>query len=184
VRVTTPIKTASQRGRANRRRGHDAERALARYLRTSGWPHAERAVRAGFQAADRTVADPGDITGTPGLLWSVKNCIDERTDRWLNELDDMTDNAQQRGSRSFLIVRRPGHADPSRWWCWLWQGQYLDLYRTWLEQVDEVRQIPELPLWQPAGTEYPLRMELGHVVPLLRAVGYGEPLSDEPEEAS
>lgn len=168
-------RTHSQVGRANRRRGHDAERALARYLRTAGWPHAERAVRAGFRAADRVSQDPGDITGTPGLLWSVKDCAAEQTAKWLDELDDMTDNAQHGGSRSFLIVKRRGHADPGRWWCWLWQGQYLDLYRTWLERVDEVRQIPELPLWQPAGTEYPLRMELGHVVPLLRAVGYGEP---------
>lgn len=148
---------------------------MCRYLRTNGFPHAERAVRTGFKAADRTSADPGDITGTPFLLWSVKDCAVERLDTWLDELDDMTDNAQTGGCRSFLVVKRRGHADAARWWCWQWQSQYLDLYRMWLEHVDEVRQIPELPLWVPTGTEYPMRMELGHVVPLLRAAGYGEP---------
>ena len=172
--MTATLETASKRGRANRNKGAQAERDVCRYLRANGFPHAERAVRAAFKAADHSAPDPGDITGTPLVLWSVKDCAVERIDDWFDELDDMTDNAQTGGCRAFLIVKRRGHADAGRWWCWQWQSQYLDLYRTWLEHVDEVRQIPELPLWVPAGTEYPMRMELGHVIPLLRAAGYGD----------
>lgn len=165
--------TNSERGTANRRRGHQAERDVACWLRSNGYPHAERAVRAGFRTADRTAADPGDITGTPFMLWSVKDCAAEQIARWFDELDDMSDNANTAGCLTFLIHKRRGHADPARWWCWQWQSQYLDLYRTWLDSIDHAH--PELPLWIPPGTEYPMRMELGHVVPLLRAAGYGDP---------
>lgn len=173
--MTAAAKTPRQRGRANRNRGHQAERDVSRWLRANGYPHAERAVRAGFRAADRAAPDPGDITGTPGILWSVKDCAVEQTAKWFDELDDMSDNAHIGGCLTFLVHKRRGHADPGRWWCWQWQSQYLDLYRMWLQQVDEVRRIPELPLWIPSGTEYPMRMQLGHVVPLLRAAGYGDP---------
>lgn len=175
----TAARTPSQRGTSNRRRGHTAERDVARWLRSNGYPHAERAVRTGFRAAARVSPDPGDITGTPFMLWSVKDCAVEQTAKWFDELDDMSDNASSAGCLTFLIHKRRGHADPARWWCWQWQSQYLDLYRTWLEHVDEVRQIGELPLWVPTGTEYPMRMELGHVVPLLRAAGYGDPVDPE-----
>lgn len=168
--MTAP--TPSPRGTANRRRGHQAERDVARWLRANGYPHAERAVRAGFRTADRTTADPGDITGTPFMLWSVKDCAAEHTARWFAELDAMSDDANTAGCLTFLIHKRRGHADPARWWCWQWQSQYLDLYRTWLDSIDHAH--PELPLWIPSGTEYPMRMELGHVVPLLRAAGYGD----------
>lgn len=173
--MTAAAKTPSQRGRANRNRGHQAERDVCRWLRTHGWPHAERAVRAGFKAPDRTAPDPGDVTGTPFILWSIKDCAAEQIPRWFDELDDMSDNAHTAGCLTLLVHKRRGHADPGRWWCWQWQSQYLDLYRSWLHLVDEVRGIPELPLWIPSGTEYPMRMELGHVVPLLRAAGYGSP---------
>lgn len=165
-------KTASERGRANRNKGHQAERDLCKWLRANGFPHAERAVRTGFRTGDRTSPDPGDVTGTPFVLWSVKDCAAEQISRWFDELDDMSDNAQTAGCLTLLVHKRRGHADPARWWCWQWQSQYLGLYRAWLEQFG----IPELPLWIPPGTEYPMRMELGHVVPLLVAAGYSTPV--------
>ncbi|NAE18288.1 hypothetical protein, partial [Enterococcus hirae] len=45
--------------------GTAAETATVRYLRTAGFPHAER-------RALRGTHDCGDITGTPGLAWEVK----------------------------------------------------------------------------------------------------------------
>lgn len=175
--MTAAAKTPSQRGRANRNKGNQAERDLCRWLRINGLPHAERAVRTGFRTLDRTSADPGDITGTPLILWSVKDCAVEQIGKWFDELDDMSDHAQTSGCLTLLVLKRRGHADPARWWCWQWQSQYLELYRTWLEGVViDRRRIPELPLWIPPGTEYPMRMELGHVIPLLRAAGYGSPL--------
>ncbi len=173
--MTAATKTPSERGRANRNKGAQAERDLCRWLRTAGFPHAERAVRTGFRTLDRASADPGDITGTPLILWSVKDCAVEKIGRWFDELDQMSDNATEHTLMRLIVHKRRGYADPARWWCWQTQSQYLDLYRSWLEHVDEVRQIRELPLWLPTGTSYPMRMELGHVVPLLRDAGYGTP---------
>src|SRR5690606_4660297 len=45
--------------------GTRAETAVVRYRRDHGWPHAERRALRGNQ-------DAGDITGTPGVCWSVK----------------------------------------------------------------------------------------------------------------
>jgi hypothetical protein len=160
-RESSGTRTPAQRGAANRRRGHDAERALARWLRSNGFGQAERAVRTGFRTADRAAPDPGDITGTPGIVWSVKDCAAEQTTKWLAELEVMRAGA---GALVGLLVhRRRGYADPGRWWCWT----PLDV-----------------PVWLLTGyggaaghaeARAPVRMELTDVVALLRATGYGDP---------
>lgn len=144
--------TASARGKANRRRGHEAERALARWLRGNGWPHAERAVRTGFRAADRTCSDPGDITGMPGVVVSVKDCAVEQIAKWMVELDAMAEP----GGVRLLVHKRRGHADPGRWWCWLRVHHLLEL-------ADDAE----------TSFVFPVRLEVGDVVLLLRAAGYG-----------
>lgn len=165
--MTAP-KTASQRGTSNRRRGLTAERDLARWLRTVGFAGAERAVRTGFRTADRISADPGDITGTGPIVWSVKDCAAEQITKWFGELDSMGDG----DSEVYLLVhKRRGHASPARWWCWLSLGQLLDL-------ATEAHPCQLRAVARDAAT--PLRMELGAVVPLLRAAGHGDAL----EEAS
>lgn len=155
--------TASQRGAANRRRGLTAERDLCRWLRSNGFPQAERAVRTGFRTADRTSADPGDIAGT-GLIWSVKDCAVERLPEWLAELDTM-DHRATPGPEPLrlLVVKRRGHADPARWWAYL---RLLDLTRLLSRTIPG----PVAIVW-----DAPVRLEVGHVVPLLRADGYGDP---------
>lgn len=152
---------ASARGTANRRRGHQAERDVARWLRVHGHPHAERAVRTGFRAADRASADPGDIDGIPGVVISVKDCAAEQLAKWLDELDAMVIGA--RATHGLLVHKRRGHADPGRWWCWL--------------RVDDV---VRLATEYEGGARYavgghPVRMELGHVVALLAVAGWGDP---------
>lgn len=156
----TAARTPSQRGAANRRKGHTAERDLCRWLRTNGFPHAERAVRTGFRVGERVSADPGDVTGTPGIVWSVKDCAVEELRKWLAELERM--RAADNAPVALLVHKRRGHADPARWWCWM----PLDL-----------------ALWLISGSSrsedayrVPMRMELGHVVTLLRAAGYGDPI--------
>lgn len=169
-----PTQTASQRGLANRNRGAQAERDLCRWFRANGFPQAERAVRTGYRTADRVFADQGDITGTGLTIWSVKDCARERIADWFDELDEMSDNSEHGSvNECFIVQKRRGHADPGSWWCWQWQSQYLGLYRRWLERTGHIDQFA--PMWVPEGTEYPMRMELGHVVPLLLAAGYGEP---------
>lgn len=154
-------KTRSQLGRMSRNKGAKAERDLVTYLRTVGFGGAERAVRTGYRTATRTAADPGDITGTPGIVWSVKDCATEQLTKWLAELDAME-------GREFdvrlLVHKRSGKADPARWWCWM-------RTRTMLRLIDESYF---------AEDRYgpPVRMELGHVIPLLHAAGYGDELKD------
>ncbi|MCP3799761.1 hypothetical protein NLX83_10875 [Allokutzneria sp. A3M-2-11 16] len=152
----------SRLGAANRRRGAEAERKVAGWLRDHGFPGAERAVRTGFTTGGRTVADPGDITGTPALVWQVKDQAREAVEAWLDETE------QQRlggpgtvpADLGLLVVRRRGKADVGRWWVWLPAAQLVAL-------VADAR--------TPAVSR-PVRMELGDLVPLLRAAGYGEPL--------
>jgi hypothetical protein len=155
--MTGAAKTPSQRGRSNRNKGHQAERDLCKWLRINGFPDAERAVRTGFRVGDRTSTDPGDITGTPGIIWSIKDCAVERISEWLRELDAMA--ASDDDAVRLLVHKRRGHAMPHRWWCWMELGPLVSLAGR-----------------GPAIVSFPVRMELGHVVPVLRAAGYGTPL--------
>lgn len=116
----TMTESATLRARGNRNRGLAAERSTARYLREQGWRDAERAVRTGFRTADRKSDDPGDITGCPGLVISVKDAQVERTEQWLAELGDMQHDPRDKvGGLGILIVKRRGHASPGEWWAWL-----------------------------------------------------------------
>jgi hypothetical protein len=149
---------ASRRAAANRRRGSTAELAVARYLRTAGFPGAERAVRTGYRTPTRTSPDPGDIAGIPGLVISVKDAQVERLTSWLTEVRVMTANG---GELGLLVHKRRGHANPAVWWCWL--------------RLCDLTALVGHPA--PVSAE-PVRMELGHLVPHLHAAGYGTPPQD------
>jgi hypothetical protein len=148
-------------GAMSRRKGATAERDVARYLRPAGFGGAERAVRTGYQAGGRVVADPGDITGTPGIIWSVKDCATERLNDWLAELDAMDGFSTD---VRLLVHKRAGKADPARWWCWMRLNTLMAL--------NEAEVSADLP-------NPPLRMELQHVIPLLHAAGYGDAITEE-----
>lgn len=151
--------TATARGRANRRKGADTERAVARYLRTQGFPHAERAVRTSHTTPDgRTTLDPLDIVGIPGVVISVKNDASNQIAKWI-------DQAERIGNHhgvdlALLVVRRPGKADTCRWWVWV---SLRSLARA-LHGPD-VSSLPAL-----SGH---MCMELGELAPILHAAGYG-----------
>jgi hypothetical protein len=157
--MTASIKTPSQRGAANRRKGASAELSVVKYLRTVGFGGAERAVRTGYRTSTRTAADPGDITGTPGIVWSIKDVATEQITKWFDELDRMD---ARPGDVRLLVHKRRGYADPARWWCWA----YLD---TVLGLVGD---------HEPAFDRFPIRMELGCAIPILRTAGYGDPIED------
>lgn len=152
----TAAKTRSQLGRMSRNKGAQAERDLVAYLRMVGFGGAERAVRTGYRTKDRTAADPGDVTGTPGIVWSVKDCAVDEHPKWLDELDAMAGDPDV---VRLLVHKRRGHAIPDKWWCWL-------RFRTLLALDGHERL--SLPY------SAPVRMELGHVVDFLHAAGYGD----------
>ncbi|MCP2261069.1 hypothetical protein LX15_004789 [Streptoalloteichus tenebrarius] len=145
----------SARGRANRRRGADAERAVAAWLRGHGWPHAERAVRTGYRTATRTSADPGDITGTPGIVWQIKDVARPDAARWLDETRQQRDAAG--ADHGILVIRRRGTTDVGRWWTLLTTSDLLRLVHA----------------TRPGLLSAPVMMELGDVAALLHAAGYG-----------
>ncbi|GAA3890396.1 hypothetical protein GCM10022243_64120 [Saccharothrix violaceirubra] len=158
----------SRLGAANRRRGAEAERRLAAWLRAHGWPHAERAVRTGYRSAGRLVVDPGDIVGTPLLVWQVKDQAREFAEAWLDETEQqrLGEPGSVPADLGLLVVRRRGAADPGRWWVWLPAAQLVAL----------VADAPAPPLSRP------VRLELVDLVLLLRAAGYGEPVDDHVDE--
>lgn len=171
------MSTASERGRSNRNRGAVAERQLVGWLRDNGFPGAERAVRTAYRTAGRALADPGDVTGTPGLVWQVKYTLDFEEPAVL--VRNLAETEQQRATVDadfgILVQRRVGAKDPGRWWVWL---KIADLYRI-------IRRAPKGELKEPGAFlgEPPVRMELAALVLLLRAADYGNPLTAEDEVA-
>jgi hypothetical protein len=101
-------------------KGKRAELALAQYLRSAGWPDAERSVVTGFKASTREVQDAGDISGTP-YTWQVKHysggLSDEQVLTFMAEARAQA--AQARTRLGILVERRDGKADPAQWWAWL-----------------------------------------------------------------
>lgn len=158
----TAAKTPQQRGRANQAKGKTAERDLCKWLRSNGFPGAERAVRTGFRVADRTSADPGDITGTPGIVWSVKDATVERHLEWRAELDAMLQGIDV-DNLGLIVHKRRGHANPGLWWCWI-------------GIVDLTAVLPgAIPFYGPHW----FRATVDEVVDLLRGAGYGTPMQAE-----
>lgn len=153
-------------GATSRRKGATAEVALANYLQRVGWPEAKRAIVTGYRNRYLDVADPGDIRGTPGIVWSVKNYAEAQVNKhislWLDELDRMNGLGDQLGGVALLVVKRAGQADPARWWCYL-RLHWLDALRGL--DCDDCE-------------EHAVRLELATVVELLAHAGYTRPLQE------
>lgn len=134
--------------------GTRAETAVVRYLRDHGWPHAERRALRGNQ-------DAGDITGTPGVCWSVKagayaaNPSDRQIGEWLDELDKQRLNAG--AGWGVLVTRRQRVGDPGRWWAWIDARLIVEAWGGARWDGD--------PMW--------LRGHLWQAVEILRRAGYG-----------
>lgn len=91
----------------SKRKGTAAENAVVKWLRSVGFPHAER-VRAGW------TDDRGDIDGLPGVTIEVKN--EKRIDLagYMGELEVEMDNGK--ADTGVVIVKRRGIADPGQWY--------------------------------------------------------------------
>lgn len=141
--------------------GTAAETAVVRYLRTHGWPHAERRSLGGAH-------DLGDITGTPGVCWEIKSgktaerASDGLIADWLDETEAERRNAG--ADIGILVTKRPGYG-PNRaasWWA------HVDL-PTFYCLSQATRPLPVHLLAQP------VRLHLSTLVPLLHTAGYGTP---------
>jgi len=108
---------------AQRRKGTAAETAVVDYLRSRGYPHAERRALAGAN-------DRGDIAGLPGVVIEVKSASRLEIPAWLRET-----KAEQRndGARIGLLVIKPrgiGTTRVDQWWAVLPLADAIDLIKT------------------------------------------------------
>ncbi len=170
--MTKPARSKSEIGRANLAKSKTRERQLVGYLRVAGWPGAERTVRTGYRVAGgRSSADRGDVDGTPGLVFQLKDVAEAKhhlVPKWLAETE--TQRAAADADYGVLVVKRAGHGHPGGWWAYLPATAFVVLAGG---------------AAQPRLTG-PVRLELRDLVAWLRLAGYGTPLQDDAltEEAS
>lgn len=157
--------------------GKDTEQRVARWLREDGgFPHAERTVRTGYRTAARELVDAGDIDGTPGIVWQIKSLrpavrAEREVPGWLLETE--VQRAAAGASVGLLVVRRWGTTDVGRWWCFLTAADLFGL-------ADGFGGAAMDP-----GVLMPVRLEVRHMVALLRGWGWGageaetDPAEDE-----
>lgn len=103
-----------------RQKGTSAETALVRYLQLNGFPHAERRALHG-------IADKGDVTGTPGLAWEVKNHKAYNIAGWLKETE--IERANALAEYGVLVVKpnRVGLDSVQDWWAILTVADLVEL---------------------------------------------------------
>lgn len=107
---------------AARQKGTLAETAFVKFLIKHGFPHAERRALHG-------TTDKGDVTGTVGLAWELKNHKTYNIPAWIKETEVERVNA--RADFGFLVIKpnRIGVDNVADWWVVMPVGQAIDLVR-------------------------------------------------------
>lgn len=91
------------------RKGYEAEAALVNYLRVNGWPEARRPPMGEHK-------DVGDVEGTPGLAWEVRNRALIRVGGWADEAAEI---AGRIGADFGFLIVKPRLVGPNRVANWL-----------------------------------------------------------------
>jgi hypothetical protein len=148
-------------------KGKRAERQLANWWKTHGFPDAHRAVVTG----DRFAPDGGDLVLEHGgfrLVIEVKHHAGGLTDGQVTEYGTklVRQIAQSKGSMGVLVERRDRVSDPARWWVHLDPADFAYLVI-----------FPDYTLadWRGTGLR-PLacRTTVGYFAELLRDTGFAE----------
>lgn len=92
---------------AAKRKGTAAETAVALYLQTHGFPHAERRALAG-------VNDKGDISGCGPIVFEVKNRREHDLAGWISELRAEIINAK--AETGAVIAKKRGTTRVGDWY--------------------------------------------------------------------
>lgn len=103
-----------------KQKGTAAESAVVSFLRTQGFPYAERLALQGGK-------DRGDITGIPGIVIEVKACQEYSFNGWLKEALVERDNA---GADFGVVVAKPrmvGTTRTGEWYALMYAYDYLAL---------------------------------------------------------
>lgn len=96
-------------------KGTSAETAVVSFLRKNGWPHAERLALQGK-------LDKGDVTGSPGLVWEVKNYAVPHWPAWLREAE--IERANAKADFGIVVAKPPGVGVTrvGEWWAGMYAG--------------------------------------------------------------
>lgn len=147
--------------------GTKAATAVCRAAQTNGFPHAERRDEEGEH-------DRGDVAGMLGLCVQVKGGQAAKTAspgqilKWMREVDKQTANAN--ADLGFLVRQRRGQGLPNAhlWPAHLWSADYRRLIDAPSLDLDvAARFTPEHLI---------IEVTFAHLLTLLRASGYGDPL--------
>lgn len=100
-------------GLYSRRKGAKAERDTVNYLKSVGFPYMDR---------NKIGSPVGDLLGTPGLVWEVKDQKTLCLPAWIRQLEDEIDNSGY--DTGVLVVKQTGKANPADWYAiqplWRW----------------------------------------------------------------
>lgn len=103
-----------------KQKGTAAESAVVSFLRTQGFPHAERLALQGGK-------DRGDLTGIPGIVIEVKACQEYSFNSWLKEAVAERDNAM---AAYGIVVAKPrlvGTTRTNAWYALMYSIDYQAL---------------------------------------------------------
>jgi hypothetical protein len=106
-------------------KGSSFETELVNYLRTAGWPSAERRALSGN-------VDKGDVTGTPSICWEAKAHATV-TDGLIREWIEQTRLERKHANADIgvLVVKRP-RKNVADSWAWT-QGPWGTWHCQWLK---------------------------------------------------
>lgn len=104
-----------------KRKGTAAESAVVSFLRTQGFPHAERLALQGGK-------DRGDVTGIPGIVVEVKAEQTYLLSSWLQECRVEVANAEADFGFVAAKPRMVGGMNVKSWFAIMNQGPFIDLW--------------------------------------------------------
>jgi hypothetical protein len=140
-----------------KQRGTAAESAVVSFLRTAGFPYAERLALQGGK-------DRGDITGIPGVVIEVKAVQEYAFNQWLTEARVERDNA---GADFGLVVAKPrlvGTAKTGQWYALMYSFDYLAL----VSQAARTAKM-DIPIWKRDMSGNSISTVVGREVKLAQA---------------
>jgi hypothetical protein len=105
---------------AAKAKGSAAERDLVTFLRTAGFPHAERRLAGAAQ-------DRGDIAGVPGVVLEVKNHASLNLAGWVDEA--VAEQANDGADYGIVVHKRRGKGNAGDWYATCTVAQMARLLR-------------------------------------------------------
>jgi hypothetical protein len=105
---------------ASKAKGSAAERDLVTFLRTAGFPHAERRLAGSAQ-------DRGDIAGMPGVVVEVKNHASLNLAGWVDEA--LVEQGNDGADYGIVVHKRRGKGSAGDWYATCTVAQIARLLR-------------------------------------------------------